>query len=59
MSATPELALPVQEKEMHKDFAKEMQHARNEGGIDTKVLASFQVHLLLKCKARLPSTSAH
>ena len=26
-----------QEKEMQKDHIKEMQHARNEGGIDTKV----------------------
>jgi hypothetical protein len=31
--------LCLQEKEIHKDFVKEMQHARNEGGIDTKVLA--------------------
>ncbi len=42
MSAPPELTLSLQEKEIHKDFVKEMQHARNEGGVDTKVLAKLE-----------------
>ena len=42
MLAPPERALSVQEKKIHKDFVneREMQHARNDGGIDTKVIAS-------------------
>ncbi len=47
-----------QEKEMQKDHIKEMQHARNEGGIDTKVSLppDLPYDLLPLLLQRLPST---
>lgn len=36
-----------QEKELRKDHVAEMQHARNEGGINTKVRAAYHAGSLI------------